>query len=508
MRAPFYMVATRIQPLITLSRYCFAIASSLVTLLLTIACVCVPPPAGAQSPLRPTGAGDQYWQGLIGSPGINSNVHALFQAPNGDIYIGGDFTGAGGQANKIARWDGTNWQAVGGGLTNRVFAFLTLPNGDLLAGGDFLNAGGNPDADYLARWNGTQWLPMGITSSGYGINGPVRCLALDRNGDLLVAGSFENAGSSSNLNTWRIARWDGTTWQAVGTGLRGNSSGCSSSNYCGVYAMTIASNGDIIVGGAFSDGGGNPQADNIARWDGSTWQAYGSGLNNSVRTLALTATGELVVGGEFTASNGSTPTALNSIARWNGTLWSALGPGAPQNLADVRALTIARNGDIIFGSSFANAGGAPNTRCIARWNGTSIQALGTGLDNTTGPQVLALATLRNGDILVGGNFAFVGDRSLTTGRVARYRESLIPLATTSRRNSAVSSVYPNPAHEQISVSYPPGLPCIRLLDACGRLQRTVATVAGASEARVSLAGLPAGIYYVQLGTTRHKLAVH
>ena len=48
----------------------------------------------------------------------------------------------------------------------------------------------------------------------------------------------------------------------------------------------IAVNGNnVYVGGFFNDLGGNPLADNIGYWDGCSWNALDSGLNNTVNTL-------------------------------------------------------------------------------------------------------------------------------------------------------------------------------------------------------------------------------
>ena len=44
---------------------------------------------------------------------------------------------------------------------------------------------------------------------------------------------------------------------------------------------------DLYVGGFFTDAGGNPNADRIARWDGSQWQALGGGLSSSVFAIAV-----------------------------------------------------------------------------------------------------------------------------------------------------------------------------------------------------------------------------
>ena len=52
--------------------------------------------------------------------------------------------------------------------------------------------------------------------------------------------------------------------------------------------------------------------------------AAASGVNNTVRALAVLPNGDLIAGGDFTTAGGTT---VNSIARWNGAAWSALGAG-------------------------------------------------------------------------------------------------------------------------------------------------------------------------------------
>ena len=53
----------------------------------------------------------------------------------------------------------------------------------------------------------------------------------------------------------------------------------------------------------------------------------GSGMNNTVYALAVDASGNLYAGGNFTTAGGVT---ANYIAKWNGTSWSALGSGMNQ----------------------------------------------------------------------------------------------------------------------------------------------------------------------------------
>ena len=70
---------------------------------------------------------------------------------------------------------------------------------------------------------------------------------------------------------------------------------------------------NVIAGGAFEDAGG-PDGDRIARWNGSAWQPFGSGLNGTVRALAVGADGSLYVGGEFTDAGGIA--AADRVVKW------------------------------------------------------------------------------------------------------------------------------------------------------------------------------------------------
>jgi len=69
------------------------------------------------------------------------------------LVAGGSFGVAGGQsAGRIARWEGTSWSALGGGIQGTVHALSTF-QGDLVVRGSFTQAGGQP-AQSIARWTG------------------------------------------------------------------------------------------------------------------------------------------------------------------------------------------------------------------------------------------------------------------------------------------------------------------------------------------------------------------
>ena len=135
-----------------------------------------------------------------------------------------------------------------------------------------------------------------------------------------------------------------------------------------VNALAVLDDGTgpaLFAGGTFTTAGG-VTARAVAKWDGTSWSALGSGWNGNVHALTGLLNGDLVAGGAFTTAGG---VSANYIARWNGTSWSALGSGMD---FPVRALTTLPNGDVVAGGDFTTAGGV-SANNIARWNGTSCR---------------------------------------------------------------------------------------------------------------------------------------
>jgi hypothetical protein len=332
-------------------------------------------------------------------PGTNGQVLATtLWDPDGPgpmqpvLVLAGDFSLAGTvAANKIAIWDPVSgvWSALGTGMTGMPFphvnALAVLPNGDLVAGGWFTNAGG-AGANNIARWDGTYWWALGS-----GVNGNVSALRTLPNGDLVAAGGFNTAGGvSANY----IARWNGSSWSALGSGTSDV-----------VSSLTTLLNGDLVAGGWFTTAGGS-SANYIARWDGTSWSALGSGMDGNVYGLRTLPNGDLVAGGVFSTAGGA---SANRIARWNGIAWSPLGPGIlGSGTSDfVCALTTLPNGDLVAGGAFSSAGGVSASN-IARWDGASWSALGPGIGGTFTPTVVTLAVLSNGDLMAGGWYTSAG----------------------------------------------------------------------------------------------------
>ena len=79
--------------------------------------------------------------------------------------------------------------------------------------------------------------------------------------------------------------------------------------------VRMGADGALYAGGSFSAAGG-VAARNVARWNGTAWTSLGSGLNGSVSALALAPGGLLYAGGSFEVTSEST---MSNVAQWNGT---------------------------------------------------------------------------------------------------------------------------------------------------------------------------------------------
>lgn len=320
----------------------------------------------------------------VGNGALDNFVSALVISGD-DVYVGGQFADAGGDANadRIARWNtvAQTWNAMGTGISTNTVNTIAISGFDIYVGGSFTGAGGVANTVRIARWNGAAWNAMGSGIS----TGVVSAIAVT-GGDIYVGGSFTGAGGVAN--TARIARWNGAVWNAVGSGIAN-----------GAVNTIRISGSNVYLGGTFTNVGGNANANRIVRRDTSddTWNALTTGLSGGVSTLAISGS-DLYVGGSFTEAGGIA--GADRITKWDGTNWNALGSGGINGT--INALTVSGS-DLYIGGTFRNVGGVAGTNNIARWDGSSWHALGTGVNNSV--YVIAVS---GSDVYVGGIFNDAG----------------------------------------------------------------------------------------------------
>jgi photosystem II stability/assembly factor-like uncharacterized protein len=206
-----------------------------------------------------------YWSGTRWetTPGSFSGFVRRFAVYDGELYAGGDFEYANGQAvHHLARWDGTSWKTVNGGLNGDVYA-LFVSGSKLYVGGDFTKAGDSTVAHGIAVWDGTSWSALGKgLTTGY-----IRSITSYR-GNIYAGGSFTTGDSVPAAG---FAKWDGNSWLGIGSGV-------NVSVWETIFNMTVLDD-ELYLDGNFDSINGMP-ASNIAKYDGKTWSTFGKGLTD------------------------------------------------------------------------------------------------------------------------------------------------------------------------------------------------------------------------------------
>ncbi len=367
------------------------------------------------------------WESGFGANGTDGSVTQLIVFDNGlekVLIAGGGFTTAGGvAANAIASWDGSTWSAVGGGLTNggfvRALAVYDDGTGPALYMAGFFDTVEGQTANNIAKWNGANWSPLGSGvqcgegSTGHGFaNIAAMAVADFGSGPMLFAGGRFGC-SDPSIPLSGIAQWNGTNWSDVGGGL---SVWFSTDAMPYVTAMAVFDDGSgpaLYVAGSF-DHAGSTLAYGTAKWDGTQWSAFGGTVTGYIHAMTVLDDGTgpaLYAGGWFDSAAG---VAAKNIAKWGGSVWSALGSGLWGGAGDpgVSALVAFDDGSgpaLYAGGGFVTAGSIV-ANGIAKWDGVTWSALGSGMDAGTSA-VESLASFSDGSgvaLYAGGSFTTAG----------------------------------------------------------------------------------------------------
>lgn len=216
------------------------------------------------------------WDGttwtVVGSVPSNSinQILTYGSGASNALYIGGFFTSINGvAASRMARFDGSTWTSVAGSPTSStVVNMVKMDDGSgpsLFVSGPFSSVAGVPGTAGVARWDGTNWFSVG---GGVG-SGTWKMLGSHNDGSTtrLYGTSLDIALSSQGSF---IRSWDGVQWQDVPDSFMTNS----------VFGMLDFNDGQgpgTYFWGRFPGSGGtviNPettidtanQSGNIVRW--------------------------------------------------------------------------------------------------------------------------------------------------------------------------------------------------------------------------------------------------
>lgn len=207
----------------------------------------------------------------------------------------------------------TFWAPLGGGTDGSVTALFNRSNGKLIVAGTFTTAG-TTAAARVAEWNGT-----GYDALGTGVDGTITCAA-EFNGQLYLGGSFSFGYSD-------LAVWDGASWTYENAFV---------GKYVRVNDLHVY-DGELYAAGFAAGFAGNTHQ--VLKLTGTGWQAVGGPLGTAFNDEVLTLNdldGSLACGGRFTELGQFGGTPLAHVAHVDGSgNWVELGDGLNATVRDL-----------------------------------------------------------------------------------------------------------------------------------------------------------------------------
>lgn len=186
------------------------------------------------------------------------------------LYVGGNFTLVSGiTVNRVAKWNGSKWSAVGYGFDSNTVYTLASFNDTLYAGGSFITSNSRT-VNHISRWTGKLWdsVKSGTNKIVYVID--------SFNRSLYVGGAFTKAGG---LKCNYIASWANNLWDSLGSGTNDTVKAMTSAgNFYGVIIKSLKSNGNaaaLLVGGSFDKAGNLPSNYVALYFITSIWSSEG-----------------------------------------------------------------------------------------------------------------------------------------------------------------------------------------------------------------------------------------
>ncbi len=245
------------------------------------------------------------WSEITASPSVTETMYSISMLSSTDGWaVGGTVIPNVGMQGKIARWNGTSWDAFPSPVTNRIFYGVDFSSP---TEGWVVGVGGTTE-----HWNGTNWTlvpPPGSCQLSCGAVNLSAIYSINAN-DAWAVGSTNGWTS----NTWH---WDGLVWTEINapTGAPLHS-----------VVMLAPNNGWSVA-----DRG------TIYHWDGTSWSvATTQWLTNGLYALDFVSPDD---GWAVGVLNQSTPPAWG-LQHWNGSAWTEYQPPSytPGPMKDVDML--------------------------------------------------------------------------------------------------------------------------------------------------------------------------
>ena len=343
------------------------------------------------------GGVDPYFLTGFGFDGV---VRDMILQPDGKLIVVGDFLNLAGVPQRhIARMKSNgnldesfvSGSGAGGGTINTI---KLLPNGKILIAGTFTSYNGVPgNRIALLNENGTL---DGSFNSGTGPNSDINAVTVQPDGKILIGGSFNLYNGTARRGIARLNSDGGLDPSFVST-IDNNSS-------VFIQAVSVQTDGKILIGGSFAHQTASGVLRNVARLDengtvDSTF-APGAGANAPVYSVVVQADGRLLVGGNFNSFNGVFTRGLVRLSA-NGILDSSF---SQSNITSVSKIIFQPDGKILLVGVFSSSGFDLK---LLRLNadGTADPSFNTASSATSNQTVNAVVYQPDNKVIIGGQFS-------------------------------------------------------------------------------------------------------
>ncbi len=299
-----------------------------------------------------------------GSNDPDGEVTSISIRPNGDILVAGVFTTFGGtvtQRNRILRLknDGTLDPTFDPNANDQVLAMAVQRNEQIVVGGTFttLSPNGGPTVmrKGIARLNSDGSVDPSFNP---GADNTLDAITIDRSNNILVGGFFTHVGGVPRHFLARLTP-NGTV-----DSFNPNPTGTTVPVGPAIF-VCLQQDDRILVGGDFTVIDGLP-CRNIARLDitghvDPSFNPIATGATNvgKVLSMAVQSDGKILVGGFFTNIGGQSRARIARLNSNDGTA-DSFDPGAlSTGSVSVQAIALQADGKVLAGGTFQNIGGQP-----------------------------------------------------------------------------------------------------------------------------------------------------
>ena len=449
----------------------------------------------------------QDWEPICVFDQNNNNIRVYELYPDtvsDHLYIGGLFYIINGDTmGNITSFDGANFQFMTDSMNacwnhgcDGVFSIIRYHDAIIAGLMQSSTYEARPQIVGIGHWDGQKWHPLdgGLASNYYEIiQAYLPAQSYDfaiADDTFYVAGYFKYVDS---LPAAAMAAWDGTQWHTYdmppippGTAILANSIAKYKDN--------------IYLGGNFVATVDGQQANDLMRFDGTSWHKVGNGLIDGLTNLhdLEVFQGKLYVAGYFAKADGNPG---NSIISWDGEQWNDLSGGVCTPFGTIDDLFVYK--DKLYVAGYFDCIGGIEAHNVASWDGEKWCSIGNSMFNRA---IHAVAVWRD-TVYVGGSFfevdgqplrflaRFVGDHTTDTCSAP---VSAAPEVLTSK---ARIRLWPNPATEMLLIESTGSIERVRIFDSTGKeVINAIQPISGTKEESITLDTrlLTYGLYYVTL----------